>query len=128
MALAEETSAGVTYVITEVASDCLFCVTILHTVVITQPSQSAFSEQRVHTGSTIHGISVGHFFLSRSAQDTTDASQVVRGAVEYSILSGIYRCHTAAYWHCRLSSLSSSTARSLPTLESSDEHERSRSM
>ncbi len=40
--------------------------------------------------------------LSWSSQDTTGASQVVRRAVDYSILSGIYRCHTSVYWHCRL--------------------------
>ena len=40
--------------------------------------------------------------------------QVVRGTVEYSILSGMYRGHTAMYWHWYCHLLSSPTARVCP--------------
>ena len=79
-ALAEETRAGVTYFITEVASmrglrsagiaalllhaRLSFFVTILHTVVMAQPSQSALSEQRIHTGRPNTWNQRWAFFLS----------------------------------------------------------------
>ena len=52
---------------------------IFHTVNMTQPSQYALSEQRVHDekASIREGISVGHFVLSGCSHDTTDDSQVV---------------------------------------------------
>ena len=53
--------------------------TILYTVHMTQPSQSALSEQMVHTGkaSTREGISIGLIVSPGFDQVTTDASRVV---------------------------------------------------
>ena len=58
--------------------DVFWDATILHTANMTQPTQSALSEQGVHSGKTgtRQDISVGYFVLPRYAQDTTDASQV----------------------------------------------------
>ena len=140
MALAEETSAGVTYFITEVASmrglrsagiaalllraRLSFCVTILHTIVMIQPSQSALSEQRVRTGRLAQHMEPALDIFS--CHDLPRIRRVLlRWFVElFSILSclayiavkqqctGIADCHL----------LSSPTVRGLPTLESLDEH------
>ena len=58
--------------------DVFWDATILHTANMTQPTQSALSEQGVHSGKTgtRQDISVGYFVLPRYAQDTADASQV----------------------------------------------------
>ena len=58
--------------------DAFWNATILHTADMTQPSQSALSEQGVHTGktSTRQDIGVSYFVLPSYAQDTADASQV----------------------------------------------------
>ena len=106
MALAKETSAGVTY--------------------FTQPSQSALSEQRAHNGR-----------LAQYMESTLDIFLVmicpgydgclIRWFVELlsipsclAYIAVMQQCTGIAYCHL----LSSPTARSLPTLESSDEHER----
>ena len=74
--------------------------TILHTADMTQPSQSALSKLRVHTGktSTRQDISVGYFVLPVYAQDTADASQVE--CVEPSLLPGICSPCIAAIQQC----------------------------
>ena len=58
--------------------DVFWNATILHTVDMTQPSQSALSEQGIHSGKTRtrQDISVGYFVLPGYSQDTADASQV----------------------------------------------------
>ena len=58
--------------------DVFWDATILHTANMTQPTQSALSEQGVHSGKndTRQDISVGYFVLPRYAQDTADVSQV----------------------------------------------------
>ena len=58
--------------------DVFWNATILHTADMTQPSQSAMSEQGVHTGktSTRQDIIIGYFVLPGYYQDTADASQV----------------------------------------------------
>ena len=58
--------------------DVFWNATILHTANMTQPSQSALSEQGVHSGktSTRQDISIGYFVLPGYYQDTADASQV----------------------------------------------------
>ena len=67
---------------------------------MTQPSQSAFSKQSVHTGktSTRHYISVGYFVLPGYSQDTAYASQVE--CVEPSLLPGICGPRLAAIQQC----------------------------
>ena len=52
--------------------DVFWDATILHTANMTQPTQSALSEQGVHSGKTgtRQDISVGYFVLPRYAQDT----------------------------------------------------------
>ena len=69
--------------------DVFWNATILHTEDMTQPTQSALSEQGVHSGktSTRQDISVGYFVLPGYAQDTADASQVE--CVKPSLLPGI---------------------------------------
>ena len=58
--------------------DVFWDATILHTANMTQPTQSALSEQSVHTRktSTRQDISVGYFVLPWYVQDTAYASQV----------------------------------------------------
>ena len=58
--------------------DVFWTATILHMADMTQPSQSALSEQGVHSGktSTRQDISIGYFVLPGYSQDTADASQV----------------------------------------------------
>ena len=58
--------------------DVFWNATILHTADMTQPSQSALSEQGVRSGktSTRQDITVGHFVLPGYSQDTAEASQV----------------------------------------------------
>ena len=58
--------------------DVFWNATILHTADMTQPSQSALSEQSVHTEetSTRQYISVGYFDLPGYSQDTADAYHV----------------------------------------------------
>ena len=63
--------------------------TIIHTAHMTQPLQSALSNQSVHTGKTRtrQEIRVGHFAQPEYAQDTADASQVE--CVEPTLMPGI---------------------------------------
>ena len=80
--------------------DVFWNATILHTADMTQPTQSAFSEQGVHSGktSTRQGISVGYFVLPGYSQDAADASQVECGRP--SLLSGICSPCLAAIQQC----------------------------
>ena len=85
--------------------DVFWNATIIHTADMTQPSQSALSNQSVHTGkihtgktTTRQDISVGYFVLSGYAQDTADASQVER--VEPSLLPGVCCPCLAAIQKC----------------------------
>ena len=97
--------------------DVFWNATILHTMDMTQPSQSALSKQSVHSGktSTRRDISVGYFILPGHSQDTEDASQVE--CVEPSLLPGICRPRLAAIQQCRLPSLFTQTAGGLSKLE-----------
>ena len=74
--------------------------TILHTTDMTQPSQSAFSKQSVHSGKTSTGqdISVGYFILPAYSHVTADASQVE--CVEPHLLSGICSPRLVAIQQC----------------------------
>ena len=65
-----------------------------------QPTQSALSEQGVHSGktSTRQDINVGYFVLPGYAQDTADASQVK--SVKPSLLPGICSPCLAAIQQC----------------------------
>ena len=74
--------------------------TIIHMADMTQPSQSALSKQRVHTGKTNmrQNISVGYFVQPGYAQDTADASQVE--CVEPTLLPGICSPRLAAIQQC----------------------------
>ena len=67
---------------------------------MTQPSQSALSEQGVHNGqtSTREDVSVGYFVLPGYAQDTADASQVE--CVKPPLLPGICSPCLAAIQQC----------------------------
>ena len=69
--------------------DCLVCGTTLHTVVMTKPSQSALSEQRVHTGRLAQYMesALDMFSCHDLPMIRRMFSQVVRGAVEYAIIS-----------------------------------------
>ena len=97
---------------------------IVHTADMTQPTQSALSEQGVHSGKTSTGqdISVGYFVLPGYAQDTADASQVE--CVKPSLLPGICSPCLAAIQQCAGNtgivdqpSLSSQTAWGVSSLE-----------
>ena len=103
--------------------DCLFCATIPHTVVMTQPSQSAFSEQRVHTGRLAQYMESALDMLS-----CHDLPRIRRMVLRWFVwlLSSLFY----PVWHISLSyssvltlhtaifCLHASTARGLPTLES----------
>ena len=80
--------------------DVFWNATILHTADMTQPTQSALSEQGVHSGktSTRQDISVGYFVLPGYVQDTADASQVE--SVKPSLLPGICSPCLAAIQQC----------------------------
>ena len=76
--------------------DVFWNVTIFHTADMNQPTQSALSEQGVHSGKTRtrQDISVG-YVLPGYGQDTADAYQVER--VKPSLLPGICSPCLAAY-------------------------------
>ena len=80
--------------------DVFWNATIVHTANMTQPSQSALSEQGVRSGktSTRQDISVGCFVLPGYYQDTADASQVE--CVKPSLLPGICSQCLAAIQQC----------------------------
>ena len=80
--------------------DVFWNATNLHTADMTQPSQSALSEQGVHSGktSTRQDISVGYFVLPGYAQDMADASQVE--CVKPSLLPSICSPCLAAIQQC----------------------------
>ena len=101
-------------------------VTILHTVVVTHPSQSALSEQRVHTGRlkqyrasaldicSFHDVPRIQRMLLRWSVELLSILSCLEYIAVIQQCTGIIDCHI----------LSSSTAQSLPTLESLDKHER----
>ena len=74
--------------------------TILHTADMIQPTQSALSEQGVHSGktSTRQDVSVDYFVLPGYAQDTADASHMEY--VKPSLLPGICSPCLAAIQQC----------------------------
>ena len=132
MASAEETSVGVTYFITEVASmrglrsAGIAALILTQEGVMTQPSQSALSEQRVHTGRlaqymesaldicSCHDLPRIRRMLLRWFVELLSILSCLAYVAVIQQCTGIVDCHL----------LSSPTARGLSTLESLDEHER----